>query len=250
MVRPPGVGVMIITREMTEEEPFTPVAGAVSKTITGLSTGAIYALQVNYETSASKKVFSARDAYVYPSKVFPGDGLVPERVATFRFFGHWPDKEYVYSVCEDTFPSATKTTWNKLIVHALEQWGSSTGIVTMTPTAEAATPMDCLANSNFPFSTVESINNEVNEIFMVDTGSVQLGGVLGYSIFGRHMVKGALFSCIYPAPACVISPKYESHHEAGTELTKASSPATHPALRWPNSKARASISKANSVFER
>ena len=205
--------------EMTEEEPFSPAAGAVSKTLTGLSTGAIYALQVNYETNSSKKVFSARDAYVYPSKGFPGEGLVPERVATFRFFGHWKSKEYVYSVCEDTFPSDTKTTWNKLIVHALEQWETSTGIVTITPTDETASPMDCLADSNFPFSTVESINNEINEIFMVDTGSVQLGTALGYSIFGRNWVRGALFSCIYPAAACVISPEYERHHEASTQLT-------------------------------
>ena len=34
------------------------------------------------------------------------------------------------------------------------------------------------------------------------------------------------------------------------DILKASSPATHWALRWPRSKARSSISKANPVFDR
>ena len=202
-----------------EDPPFSPAPGAVSKTISGLTTGEIYAFQVNYVTSSSKKVLSARDAYVYPSQGFPGQGLDPERVATFRLFGRWEDKEYVYSVCEDTFPATTKTVWNKLIVHAFEQWESSTSMVTMTPTGETASPMDCLADSNFPFSTVQSIHNEVNEVFMVDTGSVQLHAALGYEIFTRNMLSSPLFACIYKAPACTLSPEYLGNLEASTELT-------------------------------
>ena len=88
------------------EEKFAPSTlwAFVFRRITGLDEGEIYAFQINYETNNGNMVFSARDAYVYPSQDFPGKGLAPDRVATFPLFGHWPGKEYVYSICDDTFP--------------------------------------------------------------------------------------------------------------------------------------------------
>ena len=192
---------------------FTPASGAVSKTVSGLTTGQIYAFQLNYTTTAGKKVFSARDAYVYPSQSFPRQPGGANRVATFPLFGHWPSKEYVYSVCHDTFPSDN---WPKLIKHAFRQWETSTGILTMTPS-----PVDCDVDKDVSLSMIRSIFNQTNEVFMVDTGSVGLAVEFGFEVSIRQMNQSALFGCVYLAPACAISPEYRGDDEASTMLTNA-----------------------------
>ena len=197
---------------LIEEEPsFGPGTGTVSKTITGLTTGEIYAFQVNYVTNAGKQVFSGRDAYVYPSKGFPGEGLGHDRVATFPLFGHWENKEYLYTVCDSTFPS---TAWKKLIIHAFEQWEHSTSIVTMTPSNQFTSSDLCDVAPSRPLSMIRSIYNEVNEVFMVDTNEVNLNNV-----YGRNMSYNLLFNCVYQAPACAISPVYFGNQEASKTLT-------------------------------
>ena len=50
----------------------TPPDGPGRKIISGLDSGELYALQINYVTSTGTPVFSARDAYVLPSSDFPG----------------------------------------------------------------------------------------------------------------------------------------------------------------------------------
>lgn len=87
------------------------VSGAGNKmaTITGLNAnGPIYAVQLNYET-ASGKVFSARDAYIWASSVKPETAATPrgiDRVATFPYFGHLASTTYSYRICADDFPHA------------------------------------------------------------------------------------------------------------------------------------------------
>ena len=207
--------------ETQEDPPFSPTAGPVSKTISGLTTGEIYALQVNYVTNAGKQFFSARDAYVYPSQGFPGEGFGPDRVATFPLFGHWQNKEYVYEVCGTTFPSSD---WKNLIIHAFEQWESSTGIVTMTPSNEF-TSDNCDVASDRPLSMIRSIYNELNEVFMVDTDEANLNDVYGRrpALYRADapscMSYNLLFNCVYEAPACAISPVYFGNQEASKALT-------------------------------
>ena len=61
---------------------------------------------------------------------------------------------------------------------------------------------------------------------------------------GGHTVKPAGTSRTYRVP------KAASPSRKDGDIPKASSPATHPALRWPSSKARSSISSASWVFDR
>ena len=204
---------MAILRHKKGSALFTPASGAVSKTVSGLTTGQIYAFHLNYTTTAGKKVFSARDAYVYPSQSFPRQPSGANRVATFPLFGHWPSKEYVYSVCNDTFPSDN---WSKLIKHAFKQWETSTRVVTMTPST-----IDCDVDKDVPLSMIRSIFNQTNEVFMVDTSSVGLAVEFGFDVSIRQMSHSALFGCVYLAPACAISTEYRGDDEASTMLTNA-----------------------------
>ena len=100
----------------------TPSSSAKKHTISGLTLGKVYAFQLNYEQNG-QKVFSGRDAYVWPSKGFPALG---KRVATYPYFGHWPDREFTYRICENTFPESDKDKWVDLINAAFEQWETAT----------------------------------------------------------------------------------------------------------------------------
>ena len=67
---------------------------------TDLRLGEIYAFQLNY-TQNGQKVFAGRDAFVWPSSGFAAED---RRVATYPFFGHWPDKEYTYPHLRNDLP--------------------------------------------------------------------------------------------------------------------------------------------------
>ena len=107
----------------------TPSSSARSHTLTGLELEEVYAIQLNYEQNG-QKVFSDRDAYVWPARGFPDED---ERVATYPYFGHWPDREFTYRICENTFPTSDKDKWVDLINAAFEQWETTTDdLITVT----------------------------------------------------------------------------------------------------------------------
>ena len=136
--------------------------------ITGLELNSIYAVQLNY-TKGSSEFFSVRDAYIWPAKDFPGEPgrLTGEpdhsgRVATYPFFGHWPDKTYTYSICANTFPPDSSAQWQGLVEDAAGQWESTTGLVQVQRNS------NCVVDGDDQMSLVESLRNGVNEIFMYD----------------------------------------------------------------------------------
>ncbi len=101
----------------------------MTTTLDNLIESEIYAIQVNYKRTDDLMVFSARDAYVWPSTKLPEN---QSRVATFPFFGHHPNREFEYIICKETFPSADQTDWINLIRHAFKQWEVATdGFVTV-----------------------------------------------------------------------------------------------------------------------
>ena len=125
----------------------------------------IYAVHVNY-SKGSSEFFSAREAYVWPAKGFPGEPAqsegepdYPVRVATFPFFGHWPNGTYSYSICDESFPQVRSAQWQTLIESAVGQWDSATDFVRTQRMA------NCVVD-NTSISQMESLRNDVNEIFM------------------------------------------------------------------------------------
>ena len=186
--------------------PAQPVSTGVSQyTIPSLTSGEIYAVQLNYTTSGGE-VFSARERYVWPSADFPSNG---KRVATYPFFGHWPNREYVYSICTQTFPQSTRKDWATLIRHAFEQW-ETTGAVQMTPSSES-----CTVEIDKPLSMIGSIYNEANEVFMVPTDDSNL-----LAVASRNFALNILFQCVFNSRACVISTGYlQFTRQAKNELS-------------------------------
>ncbi len=132
------------------------------RTVADLELGEIYAFQITYEIGGGEG-FSAREAYVWPSGGFP---VGIKRVATFPFVGHWPNKEYQYSICADTFPSSKRAQWQTLIDSAFEQWESSTRDL-----VQVRRSLDCVVNAS-PVSMLESMKNNVNEVFMYNASSI------------------------------------------------------------------------------
>ena len=130
----------------------------------------IYAIQLVYGPTTVEElgktiqpvIFSARDAYVWPSSGIP---LSDIRVATYPSFGHWPTKTYPYSICLDTFPPITRVAWQFLIDEAAEAWESATGLV------EVHRKVNCSVNED-PMSMILSLRNDANEIFMFNAGLI------------------------------------------------------------------------------
>ena len=92
----------------------------------------IYALQLVYGQATRgtggdpdtirPTIFSARDAYAWPSADFPPH---LSRLATYAFFGHHADQDYDYIICDETFfPEAPgkQSEWVALIEEAMELW--------------------------------------------------------------------------------------------------------------------------------
>ena len=175
----------------------------VSETVGALEMGELYAFQINYVSTSGEKVFSARDAYVWPSDTVP---TRISRVGTYPFFGYWEGGNYGYTICSDTFaPPNTRGDWENLIFHAFKQWEqAASDVITVTRQYE-----DCLSDdgspidNNVPLSVIRALYNESNEVYMVDTAGWP--PVLGELWISAH---NKLFFCIEFAPACVISPRY------------------------------------------
>ena len=162
-----------------------------NETIDDLDDGDIYAFQINYEISDTK-VFSARDAYVWPSDAKPGDDA---RVATYPFFGHHSGRTFKYIMCRNSFPSGQQTQWENVVKSAFGQWQNATdGFIIMKPKVE-----NCLTGQNST-PTAKYIQNDDrrNEVRMLDLAAV--------GIHNTWEFKSDVFKiCLSEASACVTS---------------------------------------------
>ena len=198
----------------------TPASSARSHTLTGIELEKVYAIQLNYEQNG-QKVFSGRDAYVWPSRGFPNED---ERVATYPYFGHWPDREFTYRICENTFPENDKTKWVDLINAVFEQWETSTDdLITVTrdtTTKTCASLVDRgFINLIFREYPHEDERLHTNDVYMVnDTVALNIRRFAFTNFIGD--IQGM---CVLHSHACVISNAYGSDAEASTELSNASS---------------------------
>ena len=127
--------------DMIEDVP-AGAAASRSHTIDELFQRWVYAIQLIY-TSNGRKVFSARDMYVWPS----GTPMGRDPIATFEKGQMSTSKTsdgkfaYNYLLCESTFPAAGgasipagdhASTWGSYVEHALTQWDYATnGLVKM-----------------------------------------------------------------------------------------------------------------------
>ena len=193
----------------------------------------IYAIQLKYDLQSSPnitRVYSARDVYVWPAppsdqsdaKQFPGQML-----ATYQFFGRWPDATLDYVICQNTFfPVMDKEEWADMIKHTLDNWeAAAEGLITVNdPTVKDCqfpVPIPWLPNlhlpgtpsaDDVPLGMALSIFNGDNEVYMVNT-----------PLWGEDFKQWAkiptnpLFACVFLAPACVLSSAYY-HSDKGSGL--------------------------------
>ena len=212
----------VLTRDGDTVTDSTPSSSARLKhTRNNLTIGEIYAIQLNYEQNG-QKVFSARDMFVWPSKGFPAKG---SRVATYPYFAHWPDKEYSYRICEETFPQANRTKWVNLINHAFEQWETATdGLITVTRDTTACpitnVPFSIPASAPLNMIVLEfplpSVRLSINDVYMVDDAGVS--GLYTSPQFANFIgdIQGL---CVFFTPsACTISKAYGESAQASTSL--------------------------------
>ena len=212
----------------------TPSSSARSHTLTGLELKKVYAIQLNYEQNG-QKVFSGRDAYVWPARGFPARD---KRVATYPYFGHWPNREFTYRICENTLVSippattdaTTRAKWINLINTAFEQWETATdGFITITrdttstnclssktPTSEIRplTPLEILLVRQYPH---KSDTLHINEVYVVDNTTIAAGITGVFTDFIGRTIQG---QCLFlgKAPACTVTKAYGSSAEASTQL--------------------------------
>ena len=191
-----------------DSNPSGTAGTRLTDTIAGLILREIYAIQLNYQTSTGQKVFSARDAFVWPSDDFPYGGT---RVATYPFFGHWPEGRYSYTICDSTFPESTRSQWNSLIKHAFKQWeieianGKSIETNARTrPCPERDSLIGIvtaiLGNKLVTFLSF-AVKSELIDVYMVDTGTVADDVVAGFTEF----MDNPLGLCVFLEAACVYS---------------------------------------------
>ena len=160
-----------------------------AKTLTGLKKGEIYAVRINYAKDG-EKVFSARDAYVWPSDDFPGNN---ERVATYPFFGHHPNREFEYIICQSKFPTADWLTWQRIITNGFDEWDKTTNNFVTTSRRAGKCATGPLAD----FIETDEMQNEVR---MVDLAGDK------ENIYKLPELKSDVFKiCIQEAPSCVTS---------------------------------------------
>ena len=193
-----------------DANPSGPPNSSLTYTREKLELGEIYGVQLNYKTASggvTTQVFSARDAYVWPSKGFPGDDDRPDRVATFPYFGHHADKDYGYRICRDTFfPDDTtrQDDWVNLIEHALEQWETAAdGLITVTPEYsnaaakeyEPCTDMSVMRSMLF----IGPEDDARSEIRMLDVN------VLEAFFASQEIASDPFKKCILGGTACVTS---------------------------------------------
>lgn len=190
--------------------------------LTPLATGRIYAVQVNYTLNSGRSVFSARDAYVWPSSGAPSKGL---RVATYPSFGHWGNREVYYTICENTFPPRNKGDWSDVIESAFEAWEFADTQVLSRPRwiVNISRPTIESRCDTTPYGLVTSQYNNINEVIMagvIDYKDFQgearllIGSLAVQSFFGLPGGPGVgsslLPGCVFlpGTGACVISPEY------------------------------------------
>ena len=164
--------------------------------VTDLELGELYAFQVNYRTSTTT-VYSARDAYVWPSSDYPENG---KRVGTYTFFGHHEDKEFEYIICKDTFPEDQRDQWVELIKSAFGHWATSTdGLITMTPRVHGENGWHC-SDTSLPISQFIMEDDERNEVRMFNLEKKDS------TIYSLPEMKSDVFKiCVDRRPACVTS---------------------------------------------
>ena len=180
-------------------------------TIKGLELGEIYAIQLNYADVDGIQVFSGRDSFVWPSVQKPDKDA---RVATYPFFGHWPDKEYEYQICDKTFPATKRTLWIKTIRTAFEQWEKATnGLIKVTEASEK-----CQLASYKPIDEYKKLSLNKNEIYMVNDTRYNHNDFRIQFIRNIHDLRGF---CVFDTPsACTISHGYLVGDSAETSLDK------------------------------
>ena len=192
----------ILTRGAETVTDSNPSSSARLKhTRNNLTIGEIYAIQLNYEQNG-QKVFSARDMFVWPSKGFPAKG---SRVATYPYFAHWPDKEYSYRICEETFPQANRTKWVNLINHAFEQWETATdGLVTVTRDTTACPVRNSFIDIIRLWHGLPRVKSHINDVYMVNDSLLSTAQAIYTDFIGD--VQGL---CVFVTPsACAISKAY------------------------------------------
>ena len=168
-----------------------------NKTITtGLVMGEIHAFQLNYTTTSGEKVFSARDAYTWISDDFPANA---NRVATYTFFGHHPDRTYRYKICPSDFPMSDRQMWFDMIDHAFEQWEeASDGLVEVV--RDLRMSYSCVTNpTNFDLYVLT--DDARSEVRMIDLNRNNM------NVWALPEIKSDIFKgfCLSAAPACVTS---------------------------------------------
>ncbi len=193
-------------------EEFTTITStdfSTSHTISSLELKAIYAIQINYKDQGDIQVFAGRDAFVWPSTATPDKD---ERVATFPFFGHWPKREYVYQICDKTFPKENRILWVKAIKTAFKQWETSTnGVVKITEDSEK-----CRLATYKPIDEYKNLRLNVNEVYMVDDYRY---GLSSFRIQSIRNILDPRGYCVFETPsACTITYGYLIGDSGGNPL--------------------------------
>ena len=222
------------------------VTTSASATLNDLENGEVYSILLNWE-EANIPVYSARRAFVWVSNAMPAKG---KRVATYPYFGHWPDREYLFRVCANSFPADNPATmrvderqvWLDTIAAARDAWNTVlggtnvghpqnfqpgvagivqfnvdscvTGEVTdhlkIHPVLELIRK-ELFEHSIFaPYQTVKQ-DTIVSEMYYVDGPVVS---AFHYATF----IEENRGICVFFAPACVISDAYGRNAQASTEL--------------------------------
>ena len=180
-----------------------PASTTVTATIRNPTEGELYAIRINYDTgrqvtpggpSTGKKVFSAREAFIWPSDNLPGSG---ERVATYPFFGHHQNREFTYIICDTTFPDPDTTTpdneWMEIIIGAFKQWEVATSeFVTVAHDSAGS----CASGPLEDFIVSDDAQSEVR---MVETDNL-------VDFLGFNEIKSDVFKvCALFSEACATS---------------------------------------------
>ena len=182
------------------------VTGSSQHTIRDLTLKEIYAVQLYYTDATGKQVYTARDAYVWPSDNFPPHN---ERVATFPFFGHFSSKTYDYRICDEdeafpdddpSTPENEKTQWITLMEQALGQWETSTKdgndkIITMSYNDGACTDLSDLSVFK---ALLNDADDGLSEIRIFDLAP-------GADTYFIEMLSDPFKLCILDAYVCVTS---------------------------------------------
>ncbi len=140
---------------------------ATEATIRQLLLEQVYGIQLNYDSDGSGPgpidVFSARDAYVWPSRTSPADG---DRVANMPAVNRLNDSTYTYRICTDTFAAIGETRkdeWVHLIDHAFDRWEEMlAGLVTITRLDKTANP--CVSYDELASQWTEIIRERWAEV--------------------------------------------------------------------------------------